>query len=155
MVGLAIALMLGGALIPLVVPLFRPPLIALRSASGSASRLRALELRKEAIYGAIREAGFDLRTGKVEQVDYDQQIVVLKNEAVGVVAEIEELKVNPPRGSRTVEQAVAELREGDVPEPEAPQGGEFAPLFCTQCGQRSGKDDLFCPQCGTGLERNG
>jgi hypothetical protein len=141
-------------LIPLVLPLFRPPLIALRSASGSASRLRALELRKDTIYGAIREAGFDLRTGKIEQADYDQQIVLLKSEAVGVVGEIEQLKVDPPQGSKTVEQAIADLREGDVSATEVPDQGNVAPSFCTQCGQPAGEDDLFCPRCGTGLERD-
>ena len=149
---LAIALLLGGALIPLIMPLFRPPLMALRSASGPASQLRALEMRKAAIYGAIREAGFDLRTGKIDQDDYDQQVVVLKREAVGVVGEIEQLKVDPPRASRTIEREIADLREGAASEPELSHKEDLALRFCTRCGQQAAEDDRFCPQCGTGLE---
>jgi len=112
MEGVVVALVLGVALVPLVVPLFRPPLIALRSDVGPAARLRALEMRKAAIYGAISEVGFDLRTDKVEQSDYDQQIVVLKREAVEVVGEIEELKTRPPMASKKIERAIAAARKG-------------------------------------------
>jgi len=151
---LAIALVLGAALIPLVVPLFRPPLLALHSASGPAAQLRALESRKAAIYGAIREVGFDLRTDKVEQNDYDQQIAVLKREAVEVVGAIQELRSNPPLGSKKVEAAIAAVRQGAPAPKQAPPPREqsAANRFCTQCGQAAGDDDLFCAKCGTGLE---
>jgi len=151
---LVVALVLGTALIPLVVPLFRPPLLALHSASGPAAQLRALESRKAAIYGAIREVGFDLRTAKVEQSDYDQQIVVLKREAVEVVGAIQELKSNPPRASKKVEAAIAAVRKGTSPPTQAapPQEESAANRFCTQCGQTAGEDDRFCAKCGTGLE---
>ena len=149
---LAIGLMLTAALVPLVIPLFRPPLLALRSASGSAARLRALEMRRDAIYGAIREAGFDLRTGKIDQGDYDQQVVLLKREAVGVVGEIEELKSNPPRGSKRIERAVADLREGKFSAPAVAPEEQLATNFCTQCGQQAAADDRFCSNCGTDLE---
>lgn len=141
----AVVLVLVGALIPLVLPLIRPPLLALRAAGGPAARLQALDLRKSAIYGAIREVGFDLRTDKVEQGDYDQQIAVLKHEAVEVVAEIEMLKTNPPRASKTVEQDIAAVRERSRREAHA------ASRFCTQCGHAAADDDRFCAKCGTGL----
>ena len=154
-------LVLGLALIPLVIPLFRPPLLALRSASGPAARLQALELRKAAIYGAIREVGFDLRTDKVEQGDYDQQMASLKREAVEVVGEIEKLKNSPPRGSKKVERAVAAVRKGTSPRkekaareerPATAQDTEAAARFCTQCGHAAADDDRFCARCGTGLQ---
>ncbi len=153
---LVVALLLGASLVPLVVPLIRPPLMALRSASGPAARLRALELRKAAIYGAIREVGFDLRTDKVEQDDYDRQVVVLKQEAVEVVAEIEELKNNPPRASKQVERTIAALRKGapvsrEVSREERPEAAGDPKRFCTQCGQAAAPDDRFCAKCGTAL----
>lgn len=141
----AVVLVLGGALIPLVLPLVRPPLLALRAVGGPAARLQALELRKSAIYGAIREVGFDLRTDKVEQGDYEQQIAVLKHEAVEVVAEIEKLKTNPPRASKTVERDIATVRERSRRETNA------ANRFCTQCGHAAADDDRFCAKCGTGM----
>lgn len=154
---LVVALLLAASLVPLVVPLFRPPLMALRSASGPAARLRALELRKSAIYGAIREVGFDLRTDKVEQDDYDRQVVVLKREAVEVVAEIEELKNTPPLASKQVERTIATLRKGapvsrEVSRGESPEAAGDLKRFCTQCGQAAAPDDRFCAKCGTALE---
>jgi len=152
MEALAIALLLGVALVPLVVPLFRPPLLALGTASLPASRLRELEQRKAAIYGAIREAGFDLRTGKVEQSDHDQQVALLKREAVVVVEEIEDIKANPPQGSAEVESAIAAARQGTPAPPRTPKETAPSKGFCTQCGQEVADDDRFCAQCGTGLE---
>lgn len=151
-----VALLLTASLVPLVLPLLRPPLMALRSASGPAARLRALELRKSAIYGAIREVGFDLRTDKVEQDDYDRQVVVLKREAVEVVAEIEELKKTPPRASKQVERTIAALRKGapasrEASRDERPETADDPKRFCTQCGEAAAPDDCFCAKCGTEL----
>lgn len=153
---LAITLMLGAALVALALPLFRPPLLALRSASGPAARLQALELRKAAIYGAIREAGFDLRTDKVDQGDYEQQIALLKREAIEVVGEIEELKAHPPRGSKKVERAIAAARnfEGETREKVSSAETASPGQFCTQCGRPATTDDRFCAKCGNSLEES-
>jgi len=153
MEALAVVLVLAGALIPLVLPLFRPPLLALRAGGGPVARLQALELRKSAIYGAIREVGFDLRTDKVEQSDYDQQIALLKREAVEVVGEIEALKESPPQASREVERAIAAFREGGARGGEEVRHETVTPgRFCTQCGHAADDGDRFCAKCGAGLE---
>jgi len=149
----AVALVLGAALVPLVVPLFRPPLITLRSGAGPAARLRALESRKSAIYGAIREVGFDLRTDKVEQSDYDHQVALLKHEAIEVVQEIEELKSSPPQASKQVERAIAAVRKGSAggSAREVSKAPSSTERFCTQCGHAADDDDRFCAKCGTEL----
>ena len=92
--GLLVALVV----VALILPIFRPPLIPLRDAAGPASRMRDLETQKATIYGAIREIGFDLRTDKITQEDYDHEITQLKEQAVAVVSEIESLRSALPRG---------------------------------------------------------
>ena len=149
--------------IVLVLPIFRPPLIPLRDATGPASRMRDLEMRKATIYGAIREVGFDLRTDKITQEDYDHEITQLKKEAVGVVSEIEGLRSAAPRGDKATEAAIARARStrpasakepaarasAAAPEPES--SSDDAAAFCTQCGKEAASGDRFCAGCGSEL----
>jgi hypothetical protein len=141
----AVGLLLAGALIPVLLPLFRPPLIALREGGGPAAHLRALERRKAEIYSAIREVGFDLRTDKLSQEDYQSEVTTLKAEAVEVVGEIEVIKSVPPRGSTDVEARVAAARRKKTDPVERTSGVQS---FCTQCGHEVRPTDRFCGGCG-------
>lgn len=145
-------------LVAIVLPIFRPPLIPLRDATGPASRMRDLEMQKSTIYGAIREVGFDLRTDKITQEDYDHEIAQLKKQAVGVVSEIEGLKSAPPRGDKATEAAIAKARSTKGPAaqaasaaPDAAPGAAAAAAFCTQCGNEAASGDRFCAACGSEL----
>ena len=154
----------------LLYPLWRPPLLALGKALGPASEMAALQERKLAIYGAIREAGFDLRTDKMSEADYQTEVEKLKGEAVEVIGQIEALGSRPPRGPDQLERVIARARaEIGAPEaPAAPAGKAPAPstgkapagptstetgpvLFCTQCGRPAGAQDHFCAGCGAKL----
>ena len=141
----AAALVVIAALIPIVGPVLRPPLIRLREAAGPAADLARLEERKAAVYGAIREVGFDLRTDKMSEEDYEHEVAALKREAVEIVSEIATLQKNPPRGPETVEAEVAAARARTD---SAPGSGTS---FCTQCGSKLGDEDRFCGQCGTSV----
>ena len=143
----AVVLVLSGAVLSLVVPLIRPPLIRLHSAAGPAAQLEALEERKAMIYGAIREVGFDLRTDKLDQADYEREVAALKREAIGVVSQIQEIKTTPPRGPKTVEAAISALRRGGAGAARPAAGDRF----CTQCGEAAKADARFCAGCGTAL----
>jgi len=146
-----VAVLLAASVAALLLPLLRPPLVALRSAVGPASRLRNLEERKATLYGAIREVGFDLRTDKITQEDYEVEVARLKTEAVEVVREIETIKSEPPRADEDVERLIAAARSA-VPTPTPPVAAEADGRFCTQCGRAAQADDRFCGGCGAEIE---
>ena len=151
---LAIALLLA-VLAAIAYPFWRPPLFALGGPSGPAAELAALETRKSAIYGAIREVGFDLRTDKITDEDYHSEVERLKNEAVEVIGQIESMRTETPRGSARVESLVEKARQrlGGSDGTPAGDSGEAGPAsFCTQCGRRAGDADRFCAGCGSELK---
>ena len=56
------------------------------------SRLEYLRERKDAIYENLRDLNFDYKAGKVPDADYGTMRAALEEEAVAVLAEIEELE---------------------------------------------------------------
>ena len=156
--GTAVAvLLLAGVAFALARPVWRPALEPLDDAIGPASRLRALEERKTAIYGSIRDLGFDLRTDKVTREDYEIEVAKLKAEAAAVLADIERLRGEPPRGPERIESLIAAARER-LPTPSADavvtagDGADAPAIFCTQCGRKINEGDRFCGGCGRPLE---
>ena len=144
-------------------PLFRPSTEPLADPIGHLAELRSLTDRKLAIYGSIRDLGFDLQTDKLTEDDYSETVAALKAEAVDVVARIEELTEDVPRGSDSIERRIAEARADRAPgsvatsrgparqaRPAAGEAGDAA-AFCTQCGHPRRVDDRFCGGCGCPL----
>jgi len=139
-------------------PLVRPGPEAPPDPVGPAAQLAALEERKRQLYGAIRELGFDYRTDKLEEADYEEEVERVKAEAVAVVRQIDEIQRNPPRGTDALEAEITALR-GQVPAPPAasdaaPAAGapaKGAKSFCTQCGSPAEAGDRFCSSCGAPL----
>lgn len=155
-------------------PLWKPGPEAPPDPVGPAARLAALQERKLALYAAIRELGFDYRTDKLEEADYEQEVERIKAEAITVVREIDELKRQPPRGPDELEAEIAAYRAqmaGAPPDSAATAPGGAAPmaderaasdvapapasggkkLFCTQCGNPADSGDRFCSSCGNRL----
>jgi hypothetical protein len=132
-------------------PLWKPGPQAPPDPTGPAATLAALEERKLRLYASIRELGFDYRTDKLEEADYEEEVDRIKAEAVAVVREIDELRRQPPRGSEDLEAEIAALRTrpGSISGDKAPAApGE---VFCTQCGTPAGDGDRFCASCGSQL----
>lgn len=142
----AALLLLSGALVAIAWPLIRPELQPLRTDRGPASHLGVLEERKQAIYGAIRDLGLDVRTDKVTEDDYRQEVGKLKAEAVEVLAEIDRLRTTPPRGTAEIEAMVRAARQSS-----SAAVGPPAARFCTLCGQPAARGDRFCGGCGQPL----
>lgn len=133
-------------------PLWRPRLEPPAEPLGPGARLRELEQRKDAHYAAIRELGFDYRTGKLTREDYEAEVEGLKAEAAEVIRAMEELRTAPPRGPEELESTIAAARRklaAGIPAP-----GETA-RFCTHCGRRADAADRFCAACGTPLREAG
>jgi len=139
-------------------PLWKPGPHAPPDPVGPAARLATLQERKLQLYAAIRELGFDYRTDKLEEADYDEEVDRVKAEAVAVVRQIDELRNQPPRGPDELEAEIDAFRrrlaeEGaTVAVADAPhaddRGGK---LFCTQCGAAVAAADRFCAACGQPL----
>ncbi len=56
------------------------------------TRLEYLRERKEVVYENLRDLNFDYKAGKVPDVDVQQMHAALEDEAVAVLAEIEQLE---------------------------------------------------------------
>ncbi len=156
------------ATLALVYPLVRPPLLALENGAGPWSKLAALEDRKQVIYGAIREASFDFRTDKIGEDNYRQEVKLLKQQAIEIVAEIEALRTQAPRAATSLEQRISAAREQLLQDdPQAIDAGDEneanvraaatddAPAvdrFCSSCGHGADHDDRFCAACGARLQ---
>lgn len=137
-------------------PLWRPGPYAPPDPVGPAARLAELQERKLQLYAAIRELGFDYRTDKLEEADYEEEVERVKAEAVAVVRQIDELRQQPPRGPDEIEAEIEAIRRRLADEvgaaADAPRTADSADkLFCTQCGAAVAPADRFCAACGKPL----
>lgn len=147
MVGLVLVLVLVTVVaVAIIHPLVRPPLDPVVTTSGAVARRAELEERKAAIYGSIRDAGFDFRTGKLVEPDYRQEVESLKREAVEVLAALENVGDEVPRAPDALEARIAELRRGATGTRSA-----AAARFCTACGGAAAAEDRYCAACGEPL----
>lgn len=134
----------------LAYPYWKPPLLAFESSFGPASRVAELEHQKQALYGAIRDVGFDLRTDKIGRQDYSTEVAVLKAQAVEIIAEIETLRSSPPRGPGHVE-ALVDAARARLADSGHVSASSDAACFCTGCGRAAADSDRFCAGCGAAL----
>ncbi len=134
-------------------PLLRPAPQPMGDPVGPAAQVRGLEERKLQIYAAIRELGFDYRSDKLLEADYEEEVERLKGQAVAVVRELDDLRHHAPRGPEGLEAEIAAVRaHPGVSGKPAPAGkGTSGPVFCTQCGEAAAGGDRFCAACGTPL----
>lgn len=92
-------------------------------------RAQELEARKAEIYTAIRDIDFDYRMGKLSQEDYETLREQYKTEAIGMMKQIDEMKLGKSHRST---QAAAKTNS----------------RFCHHCGQPAATADRFCSACG-------
>jgi len=138
----------------ILLPLFRPAAPAAPDASVD-HKLLALYTRRDRLYQAIREAKFDLDTGKLSPEDYDRQLMRLKRQAASVLKAIDERQASmaAPEWDEQIEAQVKTarnvrtmLRPAVVTTSAAATAGRAR--YCPQCGARMEADDRFCPACG-------
>jgi ribosomal protein L40E len=87
------------------------------------------EVQKNEAYGAIKDAEYDLQTGKMSQADFQfirDKYAARAIEAIGAL-----------------EQSKAKARGA------SPRGARF--LFCPDCGSKLPPRAQFCPGCGRSL----
>ena len=147
-------LLLAGAIV--LLPFFKPAAPAEPDVSVDPTLL-ALYTRRDQLYQAIREAKFDLDTGKLSPEDYEQQVSNLKRQAASVLKAIDKREANliPPEWDSQIEEQVrAERRARPAMQPvmiTAPvaSSAQTQVRYCPKCGTRINPGDRFCPACGT------
>ncbi|HEY80581.1 MAG TPA: zinc ribbon domain-containing protein [Anaerolineae bacterium] len=155
-------LLLLAATVAILAPFFRAATSAAPDVDVDPTLL-ALYNRRDQLYQAIREAKFDLDTGKLSPEDYERHVANLKRQAASVLkaidrrqaalataeldAQVEEM-VRQERKSRpafSAQPAMATLSAS------AGATGTSAARYCPQCGARVQAKDRFCPACGARL----
>ncbi len=126
-------------------------------------KLLALYNRRDQLYQAIREAKFDLDTGKLSPEDYERQLAHLKRQAASVLRAIDRRQATLATAELDAEAeslVTAARRERAMVHPHpvlvAAAGaavGNATPSYGPQCGARVQADDRFCPACGTRLKK--
>ena len=148
----------------ILIPFFRSPTAEEPDVEVDPTLL-ALYNRRDQLYQAIREAKFDLDTGKLSPEDYERQVAHLKRQAASVLKAIDKRQkslATAELDAQVEEMVRAERREHPwlPPQPAvitASAGtastGTFAPRYCPKCGARVKAGDRFCPACGNRLFR--
>ena len=117
-------------------------------------RLHALFTKRDQLYQSIREAKFDLDTGKLSPEDYESQVAALKRQAANVLKAIDKYEVNqiPQEWNEKIEQQVRTIRRQSalnlVMVPSKGATGSSRTRYCPKCGTRVNAGDHFCPACG-------
>lgn len=97
--------------------------------------LAALEAKKNELLQAMKEADFDLRMGKLSAADHELMQKRLREQALAVIASIEEAK----HGNRSAERPAGK--------------GARRISFCPLCGSRLAAAAKFCGGCGANLKQ--
>ncbi len=117
--------------------------------------LLALYNRRDQLYQAIREAKFDLDTGKLSPEDYERQVARLKRQAASVLKAIDRRQESLATAELDAQaeelvRAERQARSAMPPQPAMASTGATA-HYCPQCGARVQSGDRFCPACGARL----
>lgn len=142
---------------------------AAQAAADSREHLRSsLLAERDRLINALLELDFDYALGKIPEEDYPVQRETMRQTAVQVLRQLDELEVSVAEGEaeERLEAALAARRaerrgealpeemdeiERLIAERRRERQGKVAG-FCPQCGQPVRRDDRFCPKCGAALQ---
>lgn len=148
-------ILLAGAAV--LWPFLRPQAVGAAPTVGVDPRLAELYSQRDMLYQAIRDARFDLQTGKLSQEDYEQQTARLKQNAAAVLRQIDQLETQlvSPELDAGIEAEVAAAREIPPALKKTAGNGDVKRVaraatdrFCGKCGASLRPNDVFCGQCG-------
>ncbi len=121
--------------------------------------------RKDVVLRNIKEVEFDYHTGKLSEADYEAYNQRMRQQAIGLIRQIE--KRSPEvagldaemetliASRRKTKTAVASSVNGTPPAPAKSAAAatvkETDVIFCHECGAKAKTSDKFCAQCGTAL----
>jgi hypothetical protein len=94
-----------------------------------------LDERKAAIYENLRDLQFEYRVGKLSDDDYQSTKRDLQKELAGVLAEVDQLKLQLGMN-------------GAAPPAPSPKAQKTDGSVCPACGAKFEKELKFCGECG-------
>ncbi len=125
--------------------------------------------RKDAVMRSIKEVEFDYHTGKLSEEDYEAYDQRMRQQAIGLIRQIEKRSPEVAGLDAELEAMIASRRKtkptamtavnGATPVPTSAAPATATPLpaeesdviFCHECGAKAKTSDKFCAQCGTAL----
>jgi hypothetical protein len=137
------ALLGGGVLAAICVPLFRRD-NSLESAIIEETEWDLLQRKKEILLGNIQDLDFEFKCGKLSEADHTQIRAEMTSEIAVVLDHIERLE-------QSLDLDVLIRRETDSRR----SGSKVkSQLFCGSCGAKNPPTNKFCAECGSGLNRS-
>ena len=115
-----------------------------------------VDARKQAALRGLRDAEYDLRSGKLDQADYELLKSDLARQALAAMEEEEGAAghvtgdATPPRAAAKPAESATSEADGDHLEAEIARvrKGMAEGRTCSACGHLNGKKSLFCTGCG-------
>jgi hypothetical protein len=136
------ALLGGGVLAAICVPLFRKE-NTIESAVIGETEWDLLLRRKEVILGNIQDLDFEFKCGKLSEADYGQVRAEMTAEAAAVLDQIHRLEESLDLDA-LIRQEVASRRK--------PSAKSASQRSCKSCGAKNPARNKFCAECGARLD---
>jgi hypothetical protein len=145
------ALLIAGLAVSFVIwPLIGGPLGAQRTVLvDEAGPLTELLQRKEMLLLSIKELEFDHQTGKLSDEDFQRLDQRLRQQAIGLLRQIE--RVAPASAALESDLEEAIRRQRKVQAQPAVRTLEEPMMSCPRCQNQVSTGDNFCPKCGLAL----
>lgn len=141
MIYLLCALLAGGVLTAICVPLFRKE-STLESAILEETEWDLLLRKKEVLLGNIQDLDFEYKCGKLSESDYTQVRKEMAGEVAQVLGRIHGLEASLDLDALIRREVAA--RKDPAP--------KTAPLACPSCGADNPPQNKFCAECGAKLK---
>jgi hypothetical protein len=142
MIYLLCALLGGGVLTAICVPLFRKEQ-TLESAIIEETEWDLLLRKKEVILGNIQDLDFEYKCGKLSESDYAQVRKEMTGEAASVLERIHSLEASLDLDALIRREITSRKNPGAKPES----------LVCPSCDAKNPLKNKFCAECGAKLKR--
>lgn len=125
-------------------------------------QLTELMVRKDAALLSIKELEFDYQTGKLSQPDFDRFNHRLRQQAMGLLRQIERRAPRLVELDQSLEQEIAKAREVESDGPKATEKASgpsdvtekartTSTEQCPTCNNPIASADNFCAKCGANL----
>ena len=141
MIYLLCALLGGGVLTAICVPLFRKE-HTLESTIIEETEWDLLLRKKEVLLGNIQDLDFEYKCGKLSETDYQQVRKEMTGEVAGVLEHIHNIEASLDLDALIRREITARKDPATKPA-----------LDCPSCGANNPKKNKFCAECGAKINR--
>jgi len=142
MIYLLCALLGGGVLTAICVPLFRKE-HTVESAIIEETEWDLLLRKKEVVLGNIQDLDFEYKCGKLSETDYQQVRTEMMGEVAAVLERIHTIEASLDLDTLIRREITARKDPSSKPSPQA----------CPSCGANNPLNNKFCAECGGKLNR--